>query len=176
MHSHVGTLAPPGKYYWTCASAHPSPQPEQQIDRFRHFCTSHGRKSLYFTMGCPFPPKLPLPMGDLELHLTRFLGPIRANNLKGISIGSASFAQQCPYTIQRDALLPLKMPLPMGDLDLHLIRGSLDPPESSTQMASRSVQPFLQGSLVWQTDRPRYSVGNNKLHLCIYVRSKGDVV
>jgi len=37
--------------------------------------------------------------------------------------------------------------------------GSLGPPESSTQTASRSVQPFLQGSLVWQTDRPRYSIG-----------------
>jgi len=48
---------------------------------------------------------------------------------------------------------PSKLPLPTGDLDLHLIHGSLGPPESSTQTASRSVQPFLQGSLVWQTDR-----------------------
>jgi len=42
----------------------------------------------------------------------------------------------------------------MGNLNLHLIRGPLGPPKSSTQTASRSVQPFLQGSLVWQTDRP----------------------
>jgi len=34
------------------------------------------------------------------------------------------------------------------DLDPNLIHGSLGPPESSTQTASRSVQPFLQGSLV----------------------------
>jgi len=27
------------------------------------------------------------------------------------------------------------------------------------------VQAFLQGSLLWQTDRPRYSVGNNRPHL-----------
>jgi len=53
----------------------------------------------------------------------------------------------------------------------HLIHGSLGlrPPESSTQTASQSVQPFLQGSLVWQTDRqtdrPRYSLGNNRRHL-----------
>ena len=33
------------------------------------------------------------------------------------------------------------------------VHGSLGPTESSTQTASRSVQPFLQGSLVWQTDR-----------------------
>jgi len=41
----------------------------------------------------------------------------------------------------------------MGDLNAHLIHGSLDPPKSLTQTASRSVQPFLQGSLVWQPDR-----------------------
>jgi len=43
---------------------------------------------------------------------------------------------------------------------------ALGPPESLTQMASRSLQPFLQGSLGgrpnWQTDRPRYSVDNNR--------------
>jgi len=41
-----------------------------------------------------------------------------------------------------------KLPLLMGDLDHNLIRGSLGQPESLTQTASRSVQPFLQGSLV----------------------------
>jgi len=38
-----------------------------------------------------------------------------------------------------------------------LIHGSLDPAESSTQAASRQVQPFLQGSLYVtdrHTDRP----------------------
>jgi len=40
---------------------------------------------------------------------------------------------------------------------------SLGPPESSTQTASRSLQPFLQTSLGDRpTDRPRYSVGNNR--------------
>jgi len=40
---------------------------------------------------------------------------------------------------------------------------SLDPPESSTQTASPSLYPFLQGSLGDKpTDRPRYSVGNNR--------------
>jgi len=45
-------------------------------------------------------------------------------------------------------------PFPVGDLNPHLIHGSLCPSESSTQTASRSVQLFLQDSLVWQTDRP----------------------
>jgi len=43
-------------------------------------------------------------------------------------------------------LLPSKLPLPVGDLDPHLIHGSLDPPESLVQTASRSVQSLLQGS------------------------------
>jgi len=47
-------------------SAHLSPQPKRQIDQFSCFCTAHSRKSLYFTMGAPFPPKLPLPMKDLD--------------------------------------------------------------------------------------------------------------
>jgi len=40
------------------------------------------------------------------------------------------------------------------------------PPKSTAQRANRSVQPFLQNSLLWQTDRPRYSVGINRPHLC----------
>jgi len=45
--------------------------------------------------------------------------------------------------LQWALLSPQNSPLPWGNLDPHLIRGSLGPPESSTQMASRSVQPFL---------------------------------
>ena len=47
---------------------------------------------------------------------------------------------------------PPKLPLPWG-FGPHLIHGSLDPPECTSQTESRSVQLFLQGSLVWQTDR-----------------------
>jgi len=57
----------------------------------------------------------------------------------------------------------LQVPLP----DVSSTYGSLGPPKSSTQTASWSFQPLLQGS-VWQTDRhadrPRHSVGNNRQH------------
>jgi len=53
---------------------------------------------------------------------------------------------ECLYTLQWVTPFPLKIAAS------HLILGFLGPPESSTQMASSSVQPFLQGSLVWQTD------------------------
>ena len=88
---------------------------------------------------------------------TWFLRPIRAHNPNGIPIGSAVFEQTtvvCPYTLQWDAHSPPKIcPFPWRYLDPHLIHGSPGLPKSSTQTAARSVQPFLQGSLVWQTDR-----------------------
>jgi len=88
---------------------------------------------------------------------TWFPGPVQAHNANGIWIGSAVFAQMTivdPYTLQRDAPFPTKkLPFLMEDLDLCLIDSSLGPPKSSTQTASQSLQLFLLGSLVWQTDR-----------------------
>jgi len=63
-------------------SAHPSPQPKLQIDRFSHFCTAHER-SLYFTRGCPFPlQNCSFPLRIWTPCNTLFPGPIRVlNNL-----------------------------------------------------------------------------------------------
>jgi len=44
-------------------SAHSSPQPKRQIDRFSRFCTAHSRKSVYFTIGALFPKNCPYPWG-----------------------------------------------------------------------------------------------------------------
>jgi len=59
-------------------------------------------------------------------------------------------------TASRDAAYTLQWAaprLPMGAI-LHLIYGFLGPPKFSTQTASRPVQLFfLQGSLLWQTNR-----------------------
>jgi len=41
----------------------------------------------------------------------------------------------------------------------HVTHASLGPSESTTQTASPSVQPFLQGSQLWQTDRQTALVG-----------------
>jgi len=62
--------------------------------------------------------------------------------------------QGVPILYNGTPLPPSKLPLSMGGSGPHLIHGFLGPPESTTQMASQSVQPFLQDSLVWQTDRP----------------------
>ena len=66
---------------------------------------------------------------------------------------------------------PSKLPLPIGIwvLDLHLIHGSLGPPESRPKRHLDRFSLFFQGSRSWQTerdtDRPCYSVCNNRPHL-----------
>jgi len=70
-------------------SAHLSPRPKRQIDRFSRFCTFRGRKSLYYKWAS-LSPKLHLPIGASGSPW--FLGPIRVHNPNGIWIGSAVFA------------------------------------------------------------------------------------
>jgi len=97
---HVAPMCPPVRAHWrhlantsklVLPSAHPSPQPKRQIDRFSHFCTPHGWKSLYFTMGATFPKNYP--WGIWTPCNTWYFGPIRVLNPKGISIGSAFFCR-----------------------------------------------------------------------------------
>ena len=92
----------------------------------------HGSPALYFTMGAPF-PKITPSHGEIWTPCnTWFIGPIRAQNSNDIAIGSAVFAQmtaECSYTFAMGHPFPSwKLPLPMGDLDPHLINGSLGPP------------------------------------------------
>ena len=84
-------------------------------------------------------------------------------------IGSAVFAQltaECPI-LYNGTPLPntLKIFHSQWGSGPHLTYGSLCPPESSTQTASRSVQPFLRDHYCDRpTGRPRYSVCNNMPH------------
>jgi len=105
-------------------SAHPTLQPELQIDRFSHFAqlTAECRRA---RRGMSFPTAAL--HGGSGSHAC-FLGPTRVHNPNGISIGSA---------------LPLKITPSHGDLYSHL-RGSLGPPDSASQTASQSVQPFFR--------------------------------
>jgi len=68
------------------------------------------------------------------------------NNPNGISTGSAVFAQimqRVPILYNGQPLSPSKLPYGMGESGPHLIHGSLGLPESTTQMASQSVQHFV---------------------------------
>jgi len=96
----------------------PSPYPKRHLERFSRFCTTHGRESLYFTMGCPFPLKIAPTHGGSGPHLIHtFWGhPSRCTN------GLAVFVE---------------------------LMMMIDPRRD------------------WQTDRPRYSVCNNRpLYVC----------
>jgi len=203
-------VCPPVRAHWrhlanmrelVLPSAHASPQPKQQVDRFSHFCTAHSRVSsgmpghVLFPNNCPFalgiwapsnicslgspypitqtasrsvqpllhssrqsvvghvaPLKITPSHGDLYRHVIRgSLGPPNSASQMASRLVQPFFAQmtaECPYTVQWDAPFPLKIAHSHGDVDSHLIHGSLSPPESSTQTASQSVQPFLQGSLL----------------------------
>jgi len=117
-----------------------------------------------------FPQNCPFPLGDRIPHLTHdSLGqfePISQTASRSVLLFLHRWPQHVPILYNGMFLFP-QLSLLMGDLDPHLIHGSLGQSKSSTQTAFRSVQPFSQGSLVWQTDRPRYSVGNNRPHtLC----------
>ena len=79
---------------------------------------------------------------------SRFLPRVWVHNPNGIMISSAishRWLQTVPILYYGLPLSP-KFPLFVGDLELHLTHGST---ESSTQLASGLVQPFLHGSLVW---------------------------
>jgi len=127
----------------------------------------------------PFSPQnFPFLRGISALSNTWFLRPTWVLNPNGNSIGSAVIAQltaECPHALQWAAPPPLsKLLLPMCGSGPHLVHGmvswqSLGPQKSSTEMACQSVKPFFHGSLTWQTDtptdRPHYSVCNDRLHL-----------
>jgi len=118
------------------------------------------------------------PSAPLEPHLAHdSYGPSEPinHNPNGNSIGSAVFAQgtaECPTRYNGTPLSPQHCFFPWG-CGPHLIHGSLGPPESSSQTASWSVQPFWHGSLVWQSDRPTDRPTNHATRSvtigCIYI-------
>jgi len=123
-------------------------------------------------MGHPFPSKLAPFYGEIwTASNTWFLGPIRALNTNGISIGSAVFAQLTAvslyFTMGRP--FPSKLPLPVGICTpSNLIHGSFGHPSPQPKGHLDRSKPFLQGCC----DRPRYSVGNNMVAstLCLKKR------
>jgi len=87
-----------------------------------------------------------------------------------LELGSCcSFSQPFPVQI---TFLRQNCRFASGDLDHHLTHGSMGPPQSTSQMASQSVQLFFAWLTIVtdqpidrQTDTPHYSVCNNRPHL-----------
>jgi len=113
--------------------------------------------------GPHFPPQnCPYPWGIWTLSNTPFLGPIQADNLSGISIGSAvccaQLTEACPYILQwATPSFPSKLPLPLGGSGPYLIHDSLGPPQSSTISIGSAVFAVLttvaDGHMYQQPDR-----------------------
>ena len=155
--SHECTLAPPDEYDWICASFGPFESRTQTANgSVQPFLQSSRQEVPILCNGRPYPPELPLPMGIWTPSNTWFLGPMPKGHVDRFSL-FAQLTAECPYTLQWFAHFSLKIALSHGGFGPHVIHGSLSPPESGTQMATWSFQPFLQGSLVWQTDRSRWS-------------------
>ena len=125
---------------------------KRQIGQFSRFCPTDCRKCLYLTIGHPIHQNC-LPMGIWAPSNTWFVGAMRAHNPNDID----RFSRFCTDDRRLSTLQlvrpfpPQSYPFPWGSgrpCNTWLLRS----PESSTQTASRSLQPFVQGSLVWHTD------------------------
>jgi len=83
--------------------------------------------------------KCPFPRSDSVCHIH---SKLLARGQQAVSVPilySGSYSVYAPFQ---------KCPFPRGDSVSHLVRGFGGPRESTYQMASRSVQTFLQRSLV----------------------------
>jgi len=141
-------------------SAHPSnacflgpPESVNETASVQPFLHS-SRQCRQACRGMPFPSKLPLPMGDLNSHLIRCcMGPSDSASQ------TASRSDQ-PFVHSSRQTVPILYNGPplSQDAPFHGRSGHasniwfLGPPKSSTQTTSRSVQPFLQASQLWQRD------------------------
>ena len=106
----------------------------RSVQPFLHI--SRQRDTILYNGPHLFPLKIaPFPWEIWSLSNTRFLGPIRTHNPNCISIGSSVFAQLTAVSLYftMDRPFPHRnCPFCEGDVDPHLIRGSLGAPESST--------------------------------------------
>jgi len=99
-----------------------------------------------FPKNCPFPRGISTSMQD-TIPWTH-PSPQTKRHLYPFSRLSTDNHRMSLYLTMEGLFSPKNLSLPMGDLNPHVIHGPFGPPKSSTQTASRSVQPFLQGSLV----------------------------
>jgi len=147
---------------------HPSPQPKLHLDWFNRLMHSLHQSVIRHVRACPSPQNCPFLWGSGPPFNTWFLGCTWFIVPSSISINSAVFAQLTADSpcIYNGLSLLSKLPLPMGDLDSHLIHGSLGPTESSTQMSH--FAGFIsdrQTDIQRLTERPHYLVCNSRLHL-----------
>ena len=142
IHSHLIIVLFP----WT----YRSPHPKRHLDRLSRFCTAHGRACVpVLQWAVPFPvetaPSRAVSYSRL-IHMVPWVHPSpqpkwHLNRLSYLCTAHCRVSSRMPGHV----FFPKNYPFAWGDLDTHLIHGSLGPLKYSTQMAPRSVQPFLHG-------------------------------
>ena len=105
---------------------------------------------------------------------TWLLGPTARHTPNAISLEpaeSSGLTVHYPYTLLWDGPFPTpKLPFPWGGIRTpHLIHGDCRPPHPTCQTASRSVQPFLQGTSTFH-HRPtdHGNISSNRPHRICY--------
>jgi len=172
-------MTPPGECDWTCASFGPLESTIQTANRsVQPFLHSSRQKVTILYNGHPYPPELPLPMGDLDSHLTHdALGPWEPTTQtasRSVQPCLHRWPQSVPILYNGRPGSPSKLPLHTG-FWTPCNTFFIGPSESWTQFDRCSRFAWLTRVTDWhsdrQTDRPRYSVGNNSLICPVYVRS-----
>ena len=123
----------------------------------------------------PFPLKFPLLMGRFGSHRTHdslsLFELTTQTASRSIQLLLHRWPQSVPILYNGPSLLLSKLPLTMGDVDRHVMAPWTYPSPQPKRHLSR-CSCFLQGSLLWQTDRQTdrqttlLGSVNNRLHLC----------
>jgi len=138
-----------------------------QISRFSCFCTTHGRESLYFTIGDPFPQNCPFSWGDLDpiwfiIHDSLASpSPQSKQHLDRLSCFFTQVTAECPYTLQSDAPPPSKLPLPIRDLEWPQSNIWFPGPTQVLNPSGISIGSAVFAGLTSVTDK----TGNSRPHL-----------
>ena len=159
MSFYEGTLAPPGEHDWICASFSPLESTTQTANRsVKPFLPSWCQKVPIINNGRHYPPELPLRMVDLDPHVTHdaFLVPCEPTTQT-----ARRSVQPCLYRWPRSvpmlynglSVSPSILHLPMLASGPHVIRGSLDTPESGTKWQLDRFSRFAGLCHTKKTDR-----------------------
>ena len=113
------------------------------LSRFEYI---YRRACLRMSWTATFPSKLPLHVWGSAPHTCAQLSPHRKRYLDWFRRFCIAHGRGSLYFTVSHPSLQIKILLRIEYLCSHVIYGFLGPPESTTQTASRSVQPFLQSS------------------------------
>ena len=127
-------------------SAHSSPQPKRQMDRFSHFCTAYSRKCLYFTMGAPIHQNCPFRWGIWTCYVTHAaLGPCEPQLKRHLDQFSCVCTDYLRVSLYGLPALPSKLFFPMLVSGPHVIHGSLGPPRVQNANGNLIVSTVFAG-------------------------------